>query len=281
MPRWSLAPVTGDTAQALKDSLNQRLVDLDLILGELEQVEQQVKGQGGYTAQMSGPLDMQGHRLMGLPDRPRDRSDACSWRFHQSGDFLYSESNTFSTDKRIEHQPAVNVNGSVTLDQLLAILAQQFAHQVPAGIIVLWKGSTATIPVGWHLCDGTAGTEDLRDVFIPGAGGAYAVNATGGADTVNLAHAHTADGTLAAANESAHPHGDGTYATGTPIQAGSVVQGGAGATVAPDIHTHDITGASSVGSAHGHDVTGSTDAQLSAATENRPRFYAKAYIQKL
>lgn len=34
------------------------------------------------------------------------------------------------------------------------------------GIIVAWHGPIATIPAGWHLCDGTAGTPDLRDRFI-------------------------------------------------------------------------------------------------------------------
>jgi microcystin-dependent protein len=65
-----------------------------------------------------------------------------------------------------------------------------------AGIISLWSGSIASIPAGWHLCDGTAGTPNLRDKFIVGAGSAYAVGATGGAATYSLtvnqlpAHGH-------------------------------------------------------------------------------------------
>ncbi|GAI49997.1 unnamed protein product, partial [marine sediment metagenome] len=30
-----------------------------------------------------------------------------------------------------------------------------------------------TIPSGWHLCDGTAGTIDLRNKFLVGAGDTY------------------------------------------------------------------------------------------------------------
>lgn len=42
------------------------------------------------------------------------------------------------------------------------------------GMIMQWSGSLASIGVGglagWHLCDGSAGTPDLRDKFIIGAG---------------------------------------------------------------------------------------------------------------
>lgn len=34
------------------------------------------------------------------------------------------------------------------------------------GIILWWHSTIASIPVGWHLCDGTAGTPDLRDQFV-------------------------------------------------------------------------------------------------------------------
>jgi hypothetical protein len=34
------------------------------------------------------------------------------------------------------------------------------------GMIILWSGSIATIPIGWLLCDGSAGTPDLRNKFL-------------------------------------------------------------------------------------------------------------------
>lgn len=37
---------------------------------------------------------------------------------------------------------------------------------MPSGLISMWKGSIATIPSGWKLCDGNNGTPDLRDKFI-------------------------------------------------------------------------------------------------------------------
>lgn len=69
---------------------------------------------------------------------------------------------------------------------------------VKSGMILIWSGSVALIPGGYRLCDGTFGTPDLRDRFILGAGGAWAVDASGGATshTHNFTgdgHAHTID----------------------------------------------------------------------------------------
>lgn len=62
---------------------------------------------------------------------------------------------------------------------------------IPRGIITAWFGSIASIPAGWVICDGNNDTPDLRNRFVAGAGGIYAVDDTGGA----LTHAHpfTAD----------------------------------------------------------------------------------------
>lgn len=77
---------------------------------------------------------------------------------------------------------------------------------LPTGIIAIWSGSAASIPAGWTLCDGSPGTPDLRDKFVVGAGGAYAVDAQGGAATHT--HTFTTDG---------HFH---TFAAGAAIAAG-------------------------------------------------------------
>lgn len=39
----------------------------------------------------------------------------------------------------------------------------------PAGMVVMWDGTIASIPSGYNLCDGNNGTKDLRDKFIVGA----------------------------------------------------------------------------------------------------------------
>ena len=67
----------------------------------------------------------------------------------------------------------------------------------PTGVICMWSGSFATIPIGWALCDGTNGTPDLRDKFILGATVTADVGTSGGANSHTLttseipSHSHT------------------------------------------------------------------------------------------
>ena len=51
---------------------------------------------------------------------------------------------------------------------------------MPTGGIIMWSGSTGSIPTGWALCDGSNGTPDLRSRFILGAGGTHSVGESGG-----------------------------------------------------------------------------------------------------
>lgn len=48
------------------------------------------------------------------------------------------------------------------------------------GSILLWQGSLETIPSSWSLCDGSRGTPDLRDQFVPGSCGLYDPGDSGG-----------------------------------------------------------------------------------------------------
>lgn len=76
------------------------------------------------------------------------------------------------------------------------------------GMIMLWAGELEDIPEGWTLCDGTAGTPDLRNKFIVGAGDTYAPGDNGG----GLTHQHTY----------AAPDHNHTIKPGTDIAAGTV-----------------------------------------------------------
>lgn len=57
---------------------------------------------------------------------------------------------------------------------------------MPPGSIIPWFGRLRDLPEGWHVCDGTNGTPDLRDRFIVGAGRNYNLEDVGGADEVTL-----------------------------------------------------------------------------------------------
>lgn len=89
------------------------------------------------------------------------------------------------------------------------------ASVMPIGAIMVWSGTDATVPTGWHICDGgTYGglaSPDLRDRFVIGAGGDYAVGATGGPATYNGTITPTGsvtvgDHTLTTAELPAHHH---------------------------------------------------------------------------
>lgn len=75
---------------------------------------------------------------------------------------------------------------------------------LPSGAILQWAGSVASIPAGYHLCDGTNGTPDLRDKFVLAAGGSFAPGATGGSPSYSAT----------SSTAGAHSHGGGVGAGG-------------------------------------------------------------------
>ena len=67
------------------------------------------------------------------------------------------------------------------IKELRASLEAASLYLVPRGGVILWHGSSDAIPKGWAICDGTQGTPDMRDRFVVGAGGKYALDGMGGA----------------------------------------------------------------------------------------------------
>ena len=70
------------------------------------------------------------------------------------------------------------------VQELKGTLVTVMGKLVPSGVILMWSGSTDTIPAGWALCNGQDGTPDLTDRFILGAGKTNQPGTTGGAATV-------------------------------------------------------------------------------------------------
>jgi len=143
-----------------------------------------------------------------------------------------------------------------------------------AGMIMLWSGSSATIPTGWVLCDGSNSTPDLRNRFVVGATSTYAVGATGGsANAIVVSHNHTATSTV---TDPSHNH--------TPQTLGSAQAGSDNGGAPVDASTGYGTGRTS--SATSSSTTGITVA-TSISTEgssgtnaNLPPYYALCYIMK-
>lgn len=157
-----------------------------------------------------------------------------------------------------------------------------FVHNVlPKGIIMLWSGSSASIPFGWALCNGaTVGslvTPDLRDKFLVGAGTTYVVGATGGsANAVVVSHTHT--NSVSSAADHSHPSGIRSEASsaafyGAPYTAPS---GNCLDHIATDTTFSNYT---LPAGAHTHTVTVDT-AGVSGTNANLPPYYALCYIIK-
>lgn len=60
-------------------------------------------------------------------------------------------------------------NYDFLVQQSNQVVRQVNAAPIPVGGIIMWSGTIATIPSGWALCNGSAGTPDLRDKFVVGA----------------------------------------------------------------------------------------------------------------
>ncbi|MBQ2870556.1 hypothetical protein IJE86_02520 [bacterium] len=120
----------------------------------------------------------------------------------------------------------------------------------PIGGIIMWSGTT--IPTGWKLCNGQNGTPDLRDRFIVGAGSSYAIGAKGGASTV----------TLTASQIPPHRHLVHEYAG--PVH-----------TDKTNHRAHVNAGTNGGSSSYTGSIGGGQ------AHENRPPYYALAYIMKV
>jgi hypothetical protein len=156
----------------------------------------------------------------------------------------------------------------LTATTSLTVGAVANAH-VPAGAILMWSGSVASIPTGWLLCNGSNGTPDLRNRFIVGAGSTYAVAATGGsADAIAVSHTHTA---TSAVTDPGHTHTKATTDQANGYVGGTIPQGGFGSrsAVTTDSAETGISVATTVNSA------GSP-----GTNANLPPYYALAFIMK-
>ncbi len=161
-------------------------------------------------------------------------------------------------------------------------------YLMPVGAIIAWGGSSSSIPVGWHLCDGTAHnspalqavlgaatTPDLRDRFIVGAGTSYAVGNTGGESTVTLGltqipnHDH---GGSTGTDSPDHTHPTAQFTI--PYTNNQVGAGGIDA-------FYGISNSSGTGGASARHTHAISAAGGSQAHENKPPYYALIYIIKI
>jgi hypothetical protein len=140
----------------------------------------------------------------------------------------------------------------------VATTAYVAAAGIPSGGIIIWSGSSGSIPSGWYLCDGSNSTPDLRNRFVVGATSTYAVGATGGsANAIVVSHTHSV-------SDPGHSHSIGFQNTTIDQNSGSaglVRQGSSN------------TGTASTGIS----ISSTGDSGTNA---NLPPYYALCYIMK-
>jgi hypothetical protein len=158
-----------------------------------------------------------------------------------------------------------------TYDNIAGILTQipTASPTIPSGCILIWSGSTGSIPSGYLLCDGNNGTPDLRNSFVLGAGNSYTVGQTGGStDAIVVSHTHTATST-STVTDPGHFHTAG----------GSAVGGSYGAFYTTNGNTQFNTSTASTGITV---ATATTNASTgtSGTNANMPPYFALAYIMK-
>lgn len=158
---------------------------------------------------------------------------------------------------------SATITGALTVDGNLTVVTPSTINgygTVPIGGILMWSGATNAIPDGWALCDGGTHeghvTPNLRDRFIVGSGTSYTNGQTGGEGS------HT----LTPTEMPAHGHDTSVKTVGYAASWND---------------HHEAIGAPSQSRNNGTETLTIAHAGGNAAHENRPPFYALAYIMRV
>lgn len=178
----------------------------------------------------------------------------------------HSTLNSSTVSTRTNGATDTSTNGDLTPPWQKVMPVQNKSGSVShrRGLIAMWLGTLASIPIQYKLCDGTGGTPNLcADKHVMGAANLGEVGNTGGATT----HGHTGGGHL-------HANSGHVHAEGTTIDVGGPPSGqNQSNDVLP--HHHDSGGNSSSTTMSN---TGSTTPTVTAAT-NAPASRSVAFIQ--
>lgn len=171
------------------------------------------------------------------------------------------------TDGTIKFNVINNKSGGVLPGTILAFSGEFNTDGYPIDKL------TGLVDKGWHVCDGTNGTPDLRGRFILGASDVHPVGTNGGEEahsltpTENAPHNHTAT----CSNAGGHNHT-------IPLISSSTKYDDKGAAYASGRHGDDISTTDSEW--HVHTITIGVSGS-GAPHNNMPPFYTLAFIMKI
>jgi hypothetical protein len=168
--------------------------------------------------------------------------------------------------------------GDILSQRVVAAELRQWQGIVPIGGIIMWSGAVANIPENWAICNGFFGTPNLQGQFVIGAGGTYAVGATGGSADALLDHTHfiVDPGHSHGTTDPGHVHaaqGGGQFLAtggGNTLAAGSFA-----------FQAAATTAAAPTGIAVNIATTGITTGVAGNGTNSLPPYYALCYIMRI
>lgn len=180
---------------------------------------------------------------------------------HTHGDGTYAAANDTH-----DHNDTFTIDNDAHTHDVTGTSGSEATHYHVAGNL-----STATptnTPSGHAITDGAS-----TEVLSLASHMTHVHEVTGNTQS-GVAHSH-GDGTYAAASDT-HNHGiSGSVSNDTH---GHDVTGTSGAGSA---HTHSLSGTSGAGSAHGHTISGNTATGGDTTHDNRPQYYALAFIMRI
>lgn len=164
--------------------------------------------------------------------------------------------------------PSLNTAETVepAYKKLLAIQNRSGSNQTPFGLIGLWKNALSAIPRGFVLCDGTLGTQDMRDRFVKCAADSSEIGNTGGANThshASQSHGHTASAT--------HNH----TISGGLGHVGGTDEDGSGASASHRNSVHTSQNVQQITATYANSSTSAN------SSDNQPPFRTVAFIKLL
>jgi len=183
-------------------------------------------------------------------------------------------------DAKISNQAAAieKINNSVE-KTAREVSQKQISSPNYVGAVMMWRGTTYSIPSGWRLCNGQYGTPDLKDKFVIGITDNYSRGSTGGTNyqrlnTYNLPrHSHG----MNHAGNHRHQYGYGRF-----------YQKGDRHGISPLRYMNDIYGyrqedysQSNIMEYAGDHVHTISETGSGGSFDNRPKFYALMFIMRV